>query len=194
MTSLLAPLAGELRSPGLLLALGEPKDFVLVAGLLLIILAGFMLLRKRHAKGPDTTAREHIHRLKEEHGVRGDLESLMVDIEQLAKRLSSQLDAKVTEVEKVLAEADQRIAQLQSNSPPAPAAAEAHPQPASPTPAKQNATAPPLPVDPLTQAVYDLADAGQEPADIAQQTGEHLGKVELILALRRAEQREQAQS
>ncbi|MEM6554193.1 MAG: hypothetical protein AAF750_18910, partial [Planctomycetota bacterium] len=165
MTSLFTPIADELRSsvtpPLLTLALGESKDFVLLAGLLLIIFAGFTLLRKRHAKGPNNTARENLNRLKEEHGVRGDLESLMVDIEQLAKRLSSQLDAKVTEVEKVLAEADQRIAQLQPNAQ-KPTVTDRGSPPPSTAPQTTNPTPPPLPVDPLTQSVYDLADAGQD--------------------------------
>jgi len=32
--------------------------------------------------------------------------------------------------------------------------------------------------------VYRLADAGNDPIEIARITGEHVGKVELILALR----------
>ena len=93
------------------LALGGGSEWVLLAGLLLIILALLMTLRKkrRTISGPNLTAREHLGRLKEEQGLRSDLESLMVDIEQLAKRLGSQLDAKVIQVEKLVAEADRRI-------------------------------------------------------------------------------------
>jgi hypothetical protein len=40
------------------------------------------------------------------------------------------------------------------------------------------------PPDPLTAAVYQLADDGHQPVQIAQQLDEQVGKVELILALR----------
>lgn len=40
------------------------------------------------------------------------------------------------------------------------------------------------PLDPMTAEVYRLADAGQQPRDIAKRLGQHIGKVELILALR----------
>lgn len=163
------------------LALGGGSEWVLLAGLLLIILALLMTLRKkrRTISGPNLTAREHLGRLKEEQGLRSDLESLMVDIEQLAKRLGSQLDAKVIQVEKLVAEADRRIEILRNLKATPPAGNDGATQ-AAPL------TAPP---DPLTQSVYDLADAGKSPPEIASETGEHLGKVELILALRRAEQR-----
>ena len=38
--------------------------------------------------------------------------------------------------------------------------------------------------DPLAASVYELADAGVDPIAIARQLNEHVGKVELILALR----------
>lgn len=39
-------------------------------------------------------------------------------------------------------------------------------------------------LDPLTRGVYNLADQGYAPVQIAQELEEHIGKVELILALR----------
>lgn len=40
--------------------------------------------------------------------------------------------------------------------------------------------------DTLTRSIYALADAGSDPLEIAKQLDEHVGKVELILALRSA--------
>jgi len=40
--------------------------------------------------------------------------------------------------------------------------------------------------DPFTQQVYDLADAGKNPVEIASQLNEQTGKVELVLALRKS--------
>ena len=39
-------------------------------------------------------------------------------------------------------------------------------------------------LDPITREVYELADAGHAPVEIARKLGQHTGKVELILALR----------
>jgi len=39
--------------------------------------------------------------------------------------------------------------------------------------------------DPMTREVYALADAGKSTLEIARHLGEHLGKIELMLALRR---------
>jgi hypothetical protein len=47
-------------------------------------------------------------------------------------------------------------------------------------------TADPFGLDPLTRDIYTLADAGHSASAIAQQLGQHTGKVELILALRSA--------
>lgn len=64
---------------------------------------------------------------------------------------------------------------------------QAAPQPVQPrvapvaaTPATQD----PIGIDPLTRSIYSLADAGHSAQAIAQQLGQHTGKVELILALR----------
>ena len=40
------------------------------------------------------------------------------------------------------------------------------------------------PVDPLAKSVYSFADQGLDPAAIAAKLNEHVGKIELILALR----------
>lgn len=51
--------------------------------------------------------------------------------------------------------------------------------------ASPGAHVPAAPIDPLSREVFALADAGKTPMQIAQATGEHVGKVELMLALRR---------
>lgn len=165
-----------------------PSAALLIVGIVFISAWLLMRSRRRHIKGPGhTTAREQLERYKQEDGLRNDLESLMVEIEQLAKRVGSQLDAKAMRVERLIDDADLRIAQLQkamqeqhngSGQPPT-----ATPDPTPPPPP----AAPPTPetsVDPLTAEIYKLADQGQAPVEIAKQLDEHTGKVELILALR----------
>ncbi len=160
---------------------------LLIIGIVFISAWLLMRLRRRNLRGPGyPTARENLERYKQKEAIRDDLERLMVDIEQLAKRLGAQLDAKALRVEKLLDDADLRISQLQQNL------REQHTQPPAAPAANDNATAhgsptpPPAPADPLAADVYRLADAGHDPPAIARQLDEHIGKVELILALRKA--------
>ncbi|MFK7789285.1 MAG: hypothetical protein AB8C95_07330 [Phycisphaeraceae bacterium] len=152
---------------------------IAVVGILFIIMAMFSLGRARKGKATVRgSARDHVERARQKQVVRDDLEALMVDINRMARDLGGQLDAKIIRIEKANEEADQRIAQLQalrdelSN----PSAMQAD-QLVTP---QANAAD----VDPLTKQVYALADQGKGPADIAQALDEHVGKIELILALR----------
>lgn len=155
---------------------------IAVVGILFIIMAMFSLGRARKGKTASRdSARDHVDRARKKQGVRDDLEALMVDINRMARDLGGQLDAKIIRIERATQEADERIAQLEAlrdslNDPHAMQNAAAN-QLVTPQ-------ASPEQVDPLTQQVYALADQGKGPADIAQALDEHVGKVELILALR----------
>ena len=181
---------------------------LLLLGIVFIIMALFSFGRSRKKQTAETpTAREHLERTRQRNGVRHDLQGLMVEIEQMAKRLGAQLDAKTIHLEKAMREADERIAQLQALRDTGPAggnqgtespSAEPSPYALPVDPHAEGDAPPPLPsepadqappdsdgyTDPLTQEVYALADRGQGPQSIAQSLGEHVGKVELILALR----------
>jgi len=230
-------MVGALAWTPLLAALTDRLwPYLPVLGLLLIILSLFMSLRKRRRGGrAEPTAREQLERGKQEQGMRDDLQSLMVEIEQMAKRLSSQIDSKTLRLEKLLAEADRRIERLEQltgqstgeptrqadtddpampsaragengNAPastPADGADATDPpgdtsvadsrrgpgaSPARATSSPASSTDPPPPGssdDPLTRSIYELADAGKAAQQIAAELNEHIGKVELILALRR---------
>lgn len=191
---------------------------LLIVGIVFISAWMLMRIRKRKLHGPDhPTAREHLERYKQQDGVKNDLEGLMVEIEQLAKRLGAQLDAKSMQLEKLIDDADLRIAQLQQamKAEHAKSASERSRQPASaeaitrqletvseasmppsesapetpagnpPAPSSDSPEASAGP-DALAADVARLADAGHSADEIAKQLGEHVGKVELILALRQA--------
>ena len=102
----------------------------------------------------------------------------MVDINRMARDLGGQLDAKIIRIEKANQEAEERIAQLQAlrDELANPSAMQAD-QVVTPQ-------ATPDQTDPLTRQIYELADQGKGPIDIAEQLNEHVGKIELILALR----------
>lgn len=165
-----------------------PPTALLILGVVLITAYLLMRMRKRRAEGPThVTGRERVEQYRQQDGVRNDMEGLMVDIEQMAKRLGAQLDAKAIRLEKLLDEADLRIAQLhqaEAERHANPPTAEAPAQPevsAEPAPAE-----PAIPADPLAADVHRLADEGLAAPEIASRLDEHVGKVELILALRNA--------
>ncbi len=190
--------------------LRQNPEWLLVGGMILITTFLFSRIarRKRNATPSVLTPHEQLERLRQARGMRGDLEELMVEIEQMAKRMGAHLDAKSVRLEHLLAQADQRIAQLQTlqkqqaDKPAAGDVAEAstssaalvaeqagrsqaasHEQPAS---AAAPAAVEQLPEDPLARKVYALADSGQSAPQIARHLQEHVGKIELILALRHA--------
>jgi len=154
---------------------------IAVVGILFIIMAMFSLGRSRKGKAASRdTGRHHLERAREKQGVRDELEALMVDINRMARDLGGQLDAKIIRIEKANQEAEERIAQLEALRDSLANPSALHPQ------ADQLVTpqAPAADADPLTREIYALADQGVGPADIAEQLNEHVGKIELILALR----------
>jgi hypothetical protein len=183
-----------LLHPVATLAQFDAQTLLPTAAMLCIItglLIAYRKRRRRQLTEPCLTPQEQLERNRQLRGVQGDLESLMVQIEQFSKRLAAQLDAKTIAVETLLKQADQRIAELKRLSsgdgqvemsdvdPGLPGAAPAEPHRPAPAPAD-------LPSDPLARSVYQLADQGLGPQAIAHRLGEHVGKVELILALRSA--------
>ena len=133
-------------------------------------------IARRNAARP--SSRELIEQLKAPSRLRGiDPQTHSAALEQIARRLSAQLDNKARRLENLIDEADQRIAALDGTA-------------AGPDPRSTTATvgAPHTsggnPPDALTAAVYERADAGLSSVEIAQQLDEQVGKVELILALR----------
>lgn len=107
---------------------------------------------------------------------------MMADAEELTRRLAAILDNKAARIEVLIEHADQRLAALAE----AEAKTAAQPSPAQcdpPTPPEPPA---PLSLDPLHRRVYDLADKGISPVEIARQIDRPTGQIELILALRRA--------
>jgi hypothetical protein len=90
------------------------RSLLPLLGVVLILLSLFFSMRKRRQKRrTEPTAREQLERTNQRQGMRDDLQTLMVEIEQMAKRLSSQIDTKAARLEKLLDQADQRIAELE---------------------------------------------------------------------------------
>lgn len=115
------------------------------------------------------------------------LGAVAIDAEELTQRLAAKADAHAARLEALIAEADARLTRLESSLTP-----ECTRRPKTSC-AKFQAVAEAKPAtavlaaprgDLLSRRVYELADDGLPAVDIARRLDEHLGKVELILALR----------
>ena len=117
-----------------------------------------------------------------ERELRRDLESLMVELQDLSRKISAEIDTRFMKLETAIRDADRRIATLNrlSRGQEAPPLAEAS-APAAPAAGDSAAS---VAADSRHQVVYELADAGFSPVDIARDLGKTPGEVELILNLR----------
>lgn len=177
----------------------------------MMVLISLLLMRLKKRRGPqrNITPREQLEHMKQEKGMRRDLEGVMVEIEQLAKRFGHQLDAKTIELEQLMREADEKIAKMEALKTelglaesgqvstrgdgfagaikmPDETYASSVEVLESPEMPRTSLPVDDIPVNDLTARVYRLADQGCSVDEIARQLDEHHGKVELILSLRSA--------
>jgi len=178
---------------------------VVAIGVILTISIRSRIARK-DAQRP--TPGERIAEAKTKHRLIDDRNAIEARLNDAARHYASIMDNRAERLEQLIAEAEQRIAELTQltsaaagnglapdrvtdafapaaqdapQSPPAPAAAH-RPEARARTAAPHSASGRGL--DPVTLSVYELADAGHDPVAIAQALDEQIGKVELILALR----------
>lgn len=164
-----APEEGRSLFGGMLLAAG-------VGVMLIWSIASLRKRMRRTAAAP--SPRERMDALKQRQRDRDSIESVMVDAEELARRLAAHLDNKAARIERLLEDADSAIQRLESLAEQAKASRPgAH--------SAGGAEAPSAP-DPIVRKIYRLSDEGRAPLDIAHELDEQVGKVELVLALRDA--------
>jgi len=105
--------------------------------------------------------------------VRRELARLVEELKGAVRQQVDRLDREVRRVQEAVADAERARAALEDARnravPPSPSAKPAGDKPANP----------------LHSRVFELRDAGKEPADIGVETGLEVGEVELILGLRR---------
>ena len=93
------------------------------------------------------------------------------EAQELGRLVAEQADRQAARLERLIEDADARIRKLERLT-----AAQAQP---APRPAMSDGP------DPLNRRVYELADEGLPPIEIARALQQQTGKVELILALRK---------
>ncbi|MFG0274837.1 MAG: hypothetical protein ACF8QF_07260 [Phycisphaerales bacterium] len=163
------------------LPIAAPSPFggvLLAAGVVVLLVWTWISLRRRlrrSAASPD--ASERLEEIRTRQRGRDSLDGVMVDAEELARRLAAHLDNKAARLEILLDEANATIARLEQAA-------------ASGGTARRQIGADIAPSgsapDPIVRNIYRLADAGKAPLEIATELDEQVGKVELVLALRDA--------
>lgn len=177
----------ESLSPILTLSVGSSvlPGMLLAAATLLITLSVLSMLRKKIARRAsaltpkERRANEQAQARLALDPTRRSVEELMVNAEELVRRLAAHLDNKAARIEVLLEQADAKLNQLEHST--ARSTETSNPisdDRAIPSPPRTNLA------DPVSLDVYRLADDGLPTIEIASQLSEGVGKVELILALR----------
>ena len=154
--------------PGMLMAVGV---------VILTVMALSNLRRRMRQQSRQTTLdpRERIESFESEAKKRQLVEGYMANAEELTARLAAHMDNKAAWLEKLMEDADERIRRLEliehRSAQESSQASGAQLEPGE---------------DPMKLRIYALADQGLPPLEIARQLDQHTGKVELVLALRRA--------
>lgn len=130
------------------------------------------MTKRRNGEPAPSSVGERSERFARLARERQELESLMSDVRELTRLCAAQIDARTAKLEQLLERAERAAARLDG-------------APASPSVETRRVTvAPAAPRDPHAERIFALADAGKSPVEIASELGEHVGKIELMLALR----------
>ena len=174
---------------------------VIAVAVLAIVYITFVrpLRQKKKEKDPfDRPARRA--GLSQQKVVEREMSNLLVELSEMARQLTAQLDTRAAKLELLIREADEKILLLQKAGVGG-IGTESHPrrsdflEPAASAVsalegvimearAPIHAAMPEPPLDPRHARVYDLADEGHSPQEIARQLDRPSGEIELILALR----------
>ncbi|HEY8748613.1 MAG TPA: hypothetical protein VIM11_11610 [Tepidisphaeraceae bacterium] len=153
------------------------KWVLIIAATLTIVYAVMRPLRKKK----DPLVAKRPVSLAGQREIEKQMTDLIVDLEKMARQMTSQLDTRAAKLEALLCDADERIAELRSLASASPSNARSGGF--NPLGSQASAEADELP-DPRHAEVYELAQSGQSAHQIAQRLGRPYGEVELILALR----------
>jgi hypothetical protein len=165
-----------------------------VAMAVLITMSVRARISRRQSSRPDP--RQVLEKLRSTASRGDNVHAVTARAVDTVQQVAAQLDNKAERLEQLLVEATEKIEALEARLR---AAADATAAPLPPPsiappveepPSPLESPKPAEPADPLTRSVYELADSGNDPLQIAQRLEEQVGKVELILALREEEGRD----
>jgi len=169
------------------------QPWAVLAGLLLITFSLVRRLRKRARAAAQQPVRSRGRGADddEQKPVRRSMEQLLIELQGVSRQINAQLDTKMRALTELTEQARREIERLEhlleearAGRPPAGSTT-----PAPPAEPERDA---PAPVDPRHRRVCELSRAGLSAVEIARDTGQPVGEVELILSLRPAGAPEEA--
>ncbi len=154
-----------------------------VAGLAILLLSTRRRVR-RSQQSSDISVRERYDELQRESSATRDVETVMRELDQLSRQIHGRLDTKLAKLEMVIRDADERIDRLSRMTR---SAGGAETIDVTLKPETPSAAGPSSPEGLRSRysAVYEAADEGLTPVEIAKELGRTPGEVELILSLRK---------
>jgi hypothetical protein len=171
-----------------LIAQSRPDDlppWLLVGGaafaVVLVVILLMPLLRRRH----DPLSRPPLTSLAQERSVQRDMQSLIHELSEMSRRVGTQLDARAARLERLIQDADERLARLgsaQRASGDQQHGSSGHHGNGDSISESLHRDVPAI--DPRHEQVYALQDQGLSPHQIADRLNRPEGEVELIVALR----------
>ncbi|MCC6423890.1 MAG: hypothetical protein IT447_10465 [Phycisphaerales bacterium] len=142
-----------------------------------VVAVSYLMLRSR--KNKDPLRKTPSISLSQQRSVERDMSNLLVELSDMARQISGQLDTRAAKLELLIKEADEKIAALRST-----ASMSAASSPSGLMYNEPPVTIPDEMLDPRHAEIYRLCDLGKSAHEIAQQLDQPSGEVELILALR----------
>jgi hypothetical protein len=154
-----------------------------------MIAVTYLLFRGRGgARRKDPLEKPLFSSLSSQRAVERQMQGLLVELSEMARQISAQLDTRSAKLELLIKEADQKILELKevqrSTVLSSSAAATALYTPINAADTATTSPVPDAPPDPRHADVYALADQGRSPSQIGTALGRPSGEIELILALR----------
>lgn len=155
------------------------KWFIIALAILTIIYAAVRpLMRKKDPLSKPAP----FGSLSQQRSVEKQMQNVLVELSEMARQITGQLDTRAAKLEALIRDADQRIAAMKTTQ--APPTTMTNPPPATVGGFPGESTEQPM-IDARHALVYALADQGRSCKDIAQELNRPSGEIELILALRR---------
>lgn len=136
----------------------------------------YLIMRPRRRKSKDAQPARP-GSLASQRNVERDMNNLLVELSEMARQITAQLDTRTAKLELLMKEADQKLAELRG-------AVKSTASSPSPVTATMRMEIPLPDVDAKYEEIYSLSDQGHTAHDIAHQLDRPHGEIELILALR----------
>lgn len=174
--------------PVVFLAATDAMQWVIYAMMAVCVL--YVVVRPIVRKKKDPMEKPMNFSLSEQRAVERQMSDLLVELSEMARKVTGQLDTRSRKLEMLIEDADRKIEELKrltGDRQTAPASSSSRGEERA-REGRLPASAPPADEPMLNarySAIYDLADQGRTAQEIAHELDRPQGEVELILALRR---------